>query len=422
MPGIREIRQKFKSSIRRGTGEAYLLLRDNPKNDFSKEIIAACIRNCAYDGQCEQSRAPYLYELAALSGKIEEIKLAILHALAAFPDDCWTKVQLFELAKFYAQDGHNDASEAIYDNFFKRPFTDDDWAGYAEILELDGLEGMKFIASKVGKALTDNPDEKDHSDILRRFQKAYPEIDARMELEKAATNDPFIEAYLQNESATNTTAYSPKVEAKYKNAVDEVLQVKSAVRIRYRQWTKSELMEIARQLVIEKNGPDRAKLLSVFRYNKFPLEAKFLLQIAHNKNVKSRMRYFAFDAMSLLKNREVRNFAVDRMLNDSFPQKFIVILKANYKKGDGKLLTEVINKTQSENLIELLAVNLTDVYRTNNVKECAAPLEALYNKSNCALHRYDVLKLLIENNVLSAQIKEEMRFDCNDDIRALVTK
>ena len=81
MPGARIIKQQFRSSIRRGTGAVHFLLRDNPQIDFSAEITKACIKNFAYDGQCESSRAPYLYELILLSGKGEKIKTSILNSL-----------------------------------------------------------------------------------------------------------------------------------------------------------------------------------------------------------------------------------------------------------------------------------------------------------------------------------------------------
>ena len=58
-----DLKRMFRSSIRRGTGEAYLLINKYPGINFSNEIIKACAKNFAYDGQCESSRAPYLFNL-----------------------------------------------------------------------------------------------------------------------------------------------------------------------------------------------------------------------------------------------------------------------------------------------------------------------------------------------------------------------
>ncbi|MES2110934.1 MAG: hypothetical protein V4577_19410 [Bacteroidota bacterium] len=212
MPGVREIRQKFTSSIRRGTGEAHLLLRDNPEIDFSKEITAACLKNYAYDGQCEQSRAPYLYELATLNGKTKEIKPAILAAIELRHEDTWTRSQLFQLSKLYAENGDTNAREAIYNNFYKYPTTRNDSVGYAEIIDLDGLDGLKFIASKVGRALYEDSDDWHDDSEISYLQRIKPEIDAWLELDKAAEYDPFIKIYLDRIRETlGNRAVGPKL-------------------------------------------------------------------------------------------------------------------------------------------------------------------------------------------------------------------
>jgi hypothetical protein len=420
MPGIREIRQKFNSSIRRGTGEAYLLLRENPAIDFSKEITAACLKNYAYDGQCEKSRAPYLYELATLNGKAEEIKPAILAAIELRHEDTWTRSQLFQLTRQYAESGDPVAREAIYNNFYKYPTTRNDWVGYVEIIELDGLDGLKFIASKVGRALYEDSDDWHDDNEISYLMRINPEIDAWLELEKAAEYDPFIKIYLDRiREILGNRAVGPKLKVVRKNAVEETLSI-SRARAAHRKWTKNELKKIAQRLITEKQSTNREKLLSVFRRNKYPFDSEFILRIA--QNAKGKEQHIAFDALANLKSPEIRAFAVKGLTNSAEPQKFTIILKSNYKKGDENLLTTIINNTRNEGLIELLLINLIEVYTANRVKDCTAPLEALYNKSNCALHRYDLVKLLIENDVLSTKIKDELPFDCSKNVRELACK
>jgi len=419
MPRTREIKQKFKSAIRRGTGEAYLLLRSYPKVNFLKEISQACLKNYAYDGQCESSRASYLYELAVLSGNAEQIKPAILNSLALEKEDTWSLVQLFELAKLYTQGGHADAKEAIYKRFMKYPFSSADWAGYPEIIDLDGFDGLKFIASKMGEALQNNPDDWQDDGIIRYFQKENPDIDAWRGLEEAGRENLFIKTYLDNVRKTGGSRDKPILEkANYANVVEEVLLTKSRIKLAYRNWTKKDLTLIAKQLIIEKNKQNQAKLLSIFRNNKFPLNSSFILDITKSKTTPD-ISHSAFNALALLKDTNVRNFAINGILNTTSPQKFTIIFKANYKTGDHEKLAKVVFDTKNEALIELLMVSLIEVYRFNKLKECAIPLEALYNKSNCALHRYHLIKLLIVNGVLSSKIKNELEFDCNNDIRQL---
>ncbi len=55
------IRNQFQKEIKKGTGRAILLMRENPEVDFSAEILRACYKNLDYDPQCSDSRGSYLY-------------------------------------------------------------------------------------------------------------------------------------------------------------------------------------------------------------------------------------------------------------------------------------------------------------------------------------------------------------------------
>lgn len=58
-----DIKSRFFDSLKRGTGEAYLILKENPTVDFSTYVIKGALRNFAYDGQSESSRAQYIFDL-----------------------------------------------------------------------------------------------------------------------------------------------------------------------------------------------------------------------------------------------------------------------------------------------------------------------------------------------------------------------
>jgi hypothetical protein len=68
----------------------------------------------------------------------------------------WALVQLFDLATFFAKQGDATAKQAIYKRFYKKIINGSDWCGYDSIIALDGIEGLKFIASTIGKALEKN--------------------------------------------------------------------------------------------------------------------------------------------------------------------------------------------------------------------------------------------------------------------------
>src|SRR5690349_4404546 len=101
MNDILTIKQQFFNSIKRGTGEAHLIMKQNPEIDFSNYIIKAALVNYAYDPQSEGSRAVYISELIGLSKQKEKIRKRILEGLARERRDTWALGQLFDLATIF---------------------------------------------------------------------------------------------------------------------------------------------------------------------------------------------------------------------------------------------------------------------------------------------------------------------------------
>ncbi|MBN2435771.1 MAG: hypothetical protein JXK07_10950 [Spirochaetes bacterium] len=190
------IRQRFRQSLRCGTGEAYYILKKNRGIDFSKDIEKAALTNYAYDPQCEGSRAFYISQLIELSGRKEHLVEAVIKALVKEREDTWNLQQLFGLAKIFAEQGNTKAKQAIYKRFKKRAIKYSGCLGEQEILELDGIEGLKHIAEVRGKILTKKPEEWEDSFLVDDFQKKNPKIKVYAELKKAAAKNPFIKKYL----------------------------------------------------------------------------------------------------------------------------------------------------------------------------------------------------------------------------------
>lgn len=194
---ISNIKQEFFLALRLGIGRAYLMAKRFRHVDFTEEIIKACIKNYAYDGQIEDSRAEYLYELINLSERKDEIVNAVLKHLSKRQSDTWTLVQLFDLAKLFAQEGNGKARKAIYDRYLKYGNESSaPWAGYSQILDLDGFEGLLFIAQKEGELLSKDNDYWVDDNQIQYFQTDNPSIRVKTRLRNAAKNNVYIQLYL----------------------------------------------------------------------------------------------------------------------------------------------------------------------------------------------------------------------------------
>lgn len=417
-----DIKKRFFDSLKHGTGESYLIARENPSIDFSSYIIKGALRNYAYDGQSEPSRAQYIFDLYILSEKKDKIRKAILKGLEKEQEDTWSLTHLFSLAKLFAQQGDQEMRNAIYDRFCNNAIEGSDWVGYSEILELDGFQGLIFIAEKFGKFIEQNPDCLQDDFIIRSFQEENPDLEVMKTLETLATENKYIHIYLDNIKNTKTSQeeHKPKV-IKYKDIIEEVLNSNPFNSFkRKRNLTEEEINQVAKQLIDETDKSKIERLLEIFDFYKYPYDSQIILNFAKQKRTsKNRIVENAINALKHLKSKDIRTYAMDKIQSSKNTIDYLEILISNYKSGDHKLLSHIATQTNKEHKIEWLAGIYSDIYRTNKTKKCKEPLEILYYKMNCGIHRNRIVKILIENEVLSDKISDEIKFDSYLETREL---
>jgi hypothetical protein len=214
------IKRQFLNSLKRGTGEAYLIVKANPKIDFSNQIIKGVLNIYAYDGQCETDRAKYIFDIISISKQKDKIRKAVLQGLPKEQNDTWNLTHLFALAKLFAHQNDKEAKQAIYDRFLNNPIEGSDWVGAYKILELDGLNGLLYVAEKFGKHIEQNPDDLQDDWIIKRFQKENKKINVTEELKKKAKTNTFINIYLDNIKQTKASQVKYKIKPKKYKDID----------------------------------------------------------------------------------------------------------------------------------------------------------------------------------------------------------
>jgi hypothetical protein len=419
------IRDRFKSSIKRGTGEAHLILQKHPTIDFSSDILKASLRNYAYDGQAEGSRAIYISELIELSKQKDKILKAISNGLSNEGKDTWALVQLFDLAAIFAKQGDKELRKAIYKRFFKKKIEGSDWCGYDSIIDLDGLDGLKYIATTIGKSLEKKSDDWQDDMIINHFQDKFPKINAKRELEIASRDNKYIRIYLDNVKRTKKNRKKYKRPVFNLKTLREQIATSKYIYIRP-SYTKSlsqaEIKIIANELLAEKDKVRLGKYLSIFSRIKFPYDYQPLLSLTNTKvNSKNRVAEWAVESLRFFSGKDIRQFALEKLTHTNTPWTYTNLLISNYKKGDNKLLTRLVGKCTTEDSIHNLVYSYVDIYKANKTRECKEPLQAIYDRLTCGIHRTDIVKIMMENNVLPKRIKAEIKFDSDEETRQLWT-
>jgi hypothetical protein len=419
------LRQKFKSAIKRGTGETHLLMKDNPNVDFSNDIIKASLTNLSYDNQSEGSRASYIFELYELSGQKDKIRDAILKGLSTEQKDTWALEQLFDLAALFAKLGDIEARKAIYKRFYKNIIPGSEWVGQESIIGLDGLEGLMRVAEIKGRIIQKDPQEWEDSWFVEYFQEENPSIRVYSELKKASKANTYIKTYLDTIKKHKTEAHNV-IRPKYNyKTVSE--RIENDVRVPLppageKDLSKADIKKLADDFLRAKERNKLEKYMQVFDRVKYPYDYLTILRLAKSRNKKSdRLIEYATGALKYFSGADIRQFALEKLNKVRIPSLYLDLLVSNYKKGDSKLLTDIINRCRNQHEIHSIVYGLINIYETNSTKECKEPLESVYDKLTCGIHRTHIFKILISNKVLSDRLKKEIKFDSSDETRALYT-
>lgn len=417
-------KQKFKSAIKRGTGEAHLLLYENPKVDFSNYIIKAALTNLSYDPQSEGSRADYIFELIELSNQKKKIRKAILKGLTAEEEDTWALDQLYDLTNLFAKKGDKEAKKAIYNRYSKKKIEGAGWLGETAIIKLDALKGLKYIARSKGKIIKKDTEVWEDQSLIDSFHEIYPNINAYEELRNAGKTNRFIRTYLnavENNTAESKKSKRPRLT--YKTVKEKINNNSTVVAppLWIKELTDKDITKLADDFLKEKNRLTLEKYLQIFSVVKYPYNYAPILALAKSKVKKEdRLVEYAAEALKYFSGNDIRQFAIEKIEKVKIPHQYLNLLVANYKKGDSALLTKIIGRCKNEHDMHALIYGFINIYQTNKTEECKEPLEAAYNKLTCGIHRKDVVEILIANNVLTERLKKEIQFDSYFDTRNLL--
>lgn len=419
-----KIKRQFFDSLKRGTGEAYLIQKANPDIDFSDYLIKGGTINYALDQQSEGSRAKYIYVLIKRSKQRDKIIKAILNNLKNEKKDYWGLEQMCDLAVLFDKEGIFEAKKALYSRFEKNGRPGYEFCGQNQIIKIDGLKGLLKVAEVVGKTLNKNKNDWEDSWRVDEFQKKNKSIDVYKDLEKAARKNKNVKSYLKS---IQQNKWKPYKKTKFKKFTYELIKQKiedNKFRIistdRANDLSDNEVKKLANDFLAEKKPNKKEAYLRFFSKRRFPYGFSPIYKIATSRqSKKSRLVEFALDALRFYPDRKIRKLALDNFKTKKNPCDYLSLLVSNYKKGDHKVITDIINRSDDYDYVHSLVFGLIDIYESNPTSDCQFPLLAVYSKMNCGMHRADVVRILMQNKVLPDNIRNELKYDSYESVREL---
>jgi hypothetical protein len=128
---------------------------------------------------------------------------------------------------------------------------------------------------------------------------------------------------------------------------------------------------------------------------------------------------YASGALKYFTGPDIRKFAIETLEHTKHPSDFLDLLVSNFKPMDSKLLTHIARNCKNELDTHAIVWGYVSIYKANKTKTCREALEIIYDKLTCSIHRKQIVQILKDNRVLSKQIKKEIRYDSDEDIRKL---
>jgi hypothetical protein len=419
----REIRQQFFSSLKRGTGEAYLLLTAHPAIDFSDLIIKAATNNLAFDPQCEGSRALYIFRLIKKVKQRDAIIEVVLTQLRSQKDDYRGLEQMCDLAVLFFKAGYAEARTALHKRFEKNYSKGYIFCGDYQLVDMDGFDGLLKVAAAVGKKIVEGIEQAD-SYLVNLFQKKHKKIAVHEGLKKAGRKNKFIAAYYKSILENNEPVTGRKKVVKFSyDLVKEKMDANKFRMItvdRANDLSIEEVEKLASDFLTEKSKQRQALYLRFFAKRKYPFHYEALLAMANGRDTnKLRLPEFAVHALQFFSGKDIRQLALHKLTIVKNPYQYLDLLVGNYRNSDAKMLAEIAKRSDNDEFIHSLAEGFINIYTSNKTKSCRMPLEILYNKMNCGICRESIVRILNDNNVLPVSIKTEIQFDSRIDLRKM---
>lgn len=429
----------FEHYLQAGHGRAYVIARADPKR-YRDRIMAACRKDYSFDMQSEGSRAFLTYDLISLFDDptpfIEAIKESYKDPVA---DEDWKQIcYLTDLLLFFEQrktviNKYKQLEKNLYSDELRdmvplcQPFE------YVAIklIEDSSIKVIWNVANDIGKwflSRTEDP---------QRLASQFLWFDGILEDELG--EDRFDELLKYNSDSDGVKEYVRIMSLprefgridRVKNATSEIVMSwirkepkieRSEMRARgLMTISRTEALKLAEQFIIETDTDIKASIASVFTSGKYrwPLDAGLLIECAASDN--PRLAEEVRSALSLLKDERLHDYAIS-ILEKGFDSTAVSILINNIRKSDESFILSLLEElpVTEENEEDWHGI-ASDIGCNGDDPEMPESLLTwAYESTLCSFCRKNIVEKMIKRGMLTAEIKEELRWDANLDISKMI--
>lgn len=432
--------KEFLHQLRRGIGSALIELRQNDNRVKYKEIVyRCCLKDIGYDTQIEGSKGYYLYTAISALGCKDEFLQTITEVYMKRLSHGLMQ-QLTDILLSYVWDGSSKAMTILRDKYnqLKEILIKQKAFPYC-YCEREQFEELMIVAINIGKWKSFKQCIDDAGTIIQAHKDdkcSYYDwffSCAETQFGKNKVWKYLFEASITSANVRSVVSEYQKTELTRKKhqadlplvtfelLIEEIqkysLDQKPYGIIRYcmkfaREASKEDLINLAKFIEAEDNDIVKTQLLRTFRRVDYPLNKKFLIDLAQSDNYD--LREAAVEALGRFKENQIHSLAVE-LLESGEAELGLTLLKENWKKSDDPLIRKLVIKSQR--VTHSLQMDLRDIYSKHRSASCGEILIHAYRNGDCSFCRSGIVHAMGKNGVLTDKILLECQYDSYSDTR-----
>lgn len=420
-------REEFRGALRTGHGRAWHQVHSFWTGEYSDDLLAACIKNWSYDGQLEHGdRGAWLAALVLRAGIADQV-IDACESLAAPVDALahWDAAQRCEILKELARAGFTKAREVLYSMFHRVQATGSIMAE-AHILELDGIDGVVWLAREYSRAYSVDPNEFDDDIFIEQFDRDKPGKPARTAVLQASKTDPILAAWVKATFEVEPTQETISARAQQRPDSPQITAKQVVERAPWvagfwtKQWaadaSDEDLLELEDLLFANPDPDVRASLVMCFQKDGYPRVSDRWLSLLHSDH-RSLARQAAI-TLGRVQDQRVQTLARE-FLEAGDVEVGLPLLHANLKAIPADWLAKLLPELRDGNGNDHLSRALVLAAENATGSVAILCLERVYEQEHCSSCRMDALQRLIELGDAPSWLLKEASVDANKDMRAL---
>jgi len=403
-------RDAFWKALHCGHGRAQIQADRYGVAEFRDEILQACSTSLVWDPQAEGQRAAWLAKLCESSDLVGDI-------IAASPSGSfWDRELRCQLLLEFALKGYARAREGLYDACERA----DDGNVHAcdEIIQLDGSQGLAFVARTYGELLEADPEFWVDDEGLQVYDHLHGEGEGRQLLDRLADGDDAIKYYLQNVDRTlegRHDNYAPP----RRTIENVILAILSADELLFwpRGWARHarpEDMQRILDLALSDSEPvvigNALQCLSGASQTSFHSDLFALLN-----HPDTHVRYWCARVLAEHVHPDVRAAGLEVLSFDVVAG--LELLRANALAQDGPAMVRAIRPEADPDDQHAVVYSLTKLLRDSPVREPDLALY-MYEYSPCMNCRWRAINALVAWGACPSWVLNEGLYDGSNEIAA----